>query len=244
MVPHKDFSWSIAPFPRRAWRRRRNGRKRRQRVPARRDRRAPDRAHSRAVPCGPSTSTSSSTPTPPGTCSGACCRTRISSSTTRPGTTSRSRRSSAGSRSINRSTAPAISWSSRACVSFVLTVLSHRPRLSGRTPRREPPGRVSSRRCSSSAQPVVIHKTLEIRPDVPGASFFVGGALVPASRAARARALPARHVACSGRRALPRGRHHVHAEDAVCRSGRARWSRALDPGGRPPAPCSSGRPRS
>ena len=75
------------------------------RLRAGRDRRPSDRAHSGDPASGSSTLTSSSTRTRPGACSGACFPTGTSSSTTRPGTTWRSRRSSAGSRSTSPSRA-------------------------------------------------------------------------------------------------------------------------------------------
>ena len=96
------------------------------------------------------------------------------------------------------------------------------------------------------AQPVVIQKTLEIRSRRARASLLPGRALVAAARVAGAGRGSA--DAASGlvprRRALPRGGHHVYAEDAF-RSCRAR-SRASGCGRWPGAGerCSVGQARS
>ena len=67
-----------------------------------------------------------------------------------------------------------------------------------------------------------------------GAPVLHRRALVSAAAgSAQTRSSPARRLrVVSGRRALPRGGHHVHAEDAVRSPGRARGPRALDLGGR------------
>ena len=82
------------------------------------------------------------------------------------------------------------------------------------------------------AQPVVIQKTLEIRPDVPALPFFLGGLWLLLRGLQKQDEDPAtrRLGLVPRRRALPRGGHHVHAEDALRPSGRVLGPRAVGAG--------------
>ena len=109
-----------------------------------------------------------------GACSGACFPTGTSSSTTRPGITSRCRPSSAGSRSTSPSRARMRFLSFARGLSLVLTALSVGLLfLVGRLGANRRVGLLAG--LFLVAQPVVIQKTLEIRPDVPALPFFLGG---------------------------------------------------------------------
>ena len=193
------------------------------------------RAHPLDSRAGSSTPTSSSIPTRPGACSRGCFPTRTSSSTTRPGTTSGCRRSSAGS----RSTSPLkrarrfllfgrlLAGADRAVGGSRLSYWDAWRQSHGGSSGRAVSGRAAGIRPEDAGDP----------PRRAGASLLPGRALVPAARAARdRRRLGApRAWLVPGRRALPGRRHHVHAEDALRSSGRVPGPRALGAGGRPAA---------